>query len=238
MRVSRVALLCIAVPLAALGATPITQCPVKLTQPGLYELQDNLDAQGDCIVVMSDAVTIDLGGYRLNGSGVGIGIQDAPASGYRGSVVRNGTVSNFKTGINVANASVESVRAVGNQDWGIVVDRGTLRNAYAQNNVTGGLYGGPATLVTGSVSQGNGIGIQVGPGGSVVDSIAKDNTYTGIYGQGNNNVSRNDASGNGTIGIFVNCPSLVFGNLSAANGGSGIIGTGVLGGCVFEHNAP
>src|SRR5688572_10461474 len=83
----------------AASAAPgkIPNCPKTITQPGLYELQDNLEATGSCIIVQTDNVTINLHGFRIRGNGTGSAVIAADLT--RGTTVRNGTVTRFENAI-------------------------------------------------------------------------------------------------------------------------------------------
>jgi len=53
----------------AAAATQISSC-MMITEPGAYELVQNLQAwSGDCLMVQADFVTIDLKGFGIFGSG-------------------------------------------------------------------------------------------------------------------------------------------------------------------------
>ena len=54
-------------PEAAARETKITTCQT-ISQPGSYELANNLTATGDCLVITADGVTIDLAGFSIVGS--------------------------------------------------------------------------------------------------------------------------------------------------------------------------
>jgi hypothetical protein len=77
--------------------TKITTLPYTINTPGAYYLGGNLSAaSGDGITITSDDVTIDLMGFNLNGPGNGTGIF---MSGRTNVEIRNGTITNWQTGI-------------------------------------------------------------------------------------------------------------------------------------------
>jgi hypothetical protein len=82
--------------------TKIKQCQ-KIDQPGSYKLVDNLRASGDCLVITTEGVTIDLAGFAMTGDGTGTAIKgpQAPAGTIPQlrTVVRNGDISNFALAI-------------------------------------------------------------------------------------------------------------------------------------------
>ena len=58
----------------------ISKCGT-ISKPGSYVLTRNLTANGDCLVVAANFVTIDLGGWVITGNGTGGGITDQEAAG-------------------------------------------------------------------------------------------------------------------------------------------------------------
>jgi prepilin-type processing-associated H-X9-DG protein len=101
--------------------TPLRKCQT-ISQPGSYELADNLTTNGDCLVITADFVTIDLAGFTISGGTGGTGILATPSSGeLRGIAVRNGSISNFGEGVNLAFADgsiVEGLRVSGPPAFG------------------------------------------------------------------------------------------------------------------------
>lgn len=47
--------------------TPIKACQT-ISKPGSYELANNLTATGDCLLIATDFVTIDLAGFLISGA--------------------------------------------------------------------------------------------------------------------------------------------------------------------------
>jgi hypothetical protein len=88
----------------ASAQTAPTEGPVTIggcrtiDQPGSYQLVGNLTADGNCLVVTADGVTIDLGGFAITGNGTGTAIISKPkGTGIppARTVVRNGDISHF-----------------------------------------------------------------------------------------------------------------------------------------------
>jgi parallel beta-helix repeat protein len=135
-------------------ATPaaIKHC-TTITASGSYVLKKSLTHVGTCIVVAADFVTLDLDGQTLQGNGTGSGISDG---GFvqQGTVVRNGTVTNFATGIDLfasTGSVIERVRAIRNGGCGIVVGGdSTLSGNTAQQN-----GGGNTSSLTNCVTANN-----------------------------------------------------------------------------------
>src|SRR6266446_1772570 len=79
--------------------TKIKTCQT-ISQPGSYELANNLTATGDCLVITAEFVTIDLAGFLIRGTTpAGTGIL-APGGGL-GIVVRDGSISGFGTKVHL-----------------------------------------------------------------------------------------------------------------------------------------
>src|SRR5688572_22724139 len=65
-----------------------------IDQSGSYVFDRNIEATGDCLVIVTDNVTIDLAGYTITGNGGGRCIGTFAAEEREGITVRNGTVTN------------------------------------------------------------------------------------------------------------------------------------------------
>jgi hypothetical protein len=221
-------------PAAHAAATKIVNCPKTITQPGLYELQDNLDSAGTCIIVQADFVTIDLGGFRIRGNRIGSAITDSGLR--RGTTVRNGTVTNFENGIELGNASVDNVKSFGNDNVGIFVITGSVRNSHAEGNVNNhGISVGGRSLVAGNISVGNRTGISATHGSIVHGNTVADNTNHGILTLGTGmSIVNNAVFNNASMGIAVDCPSLVLANTALFHS-TNLLLRGV--GCKDDHNA-
>jgi hypothetical protein len=77
--------------------TQITKLPYEIKTPGAYYLGGNLSsAGGNGIHITSDHVTLDLMGFNLNGPGDSNGIY---MGGHTNVEIRNGTITNWGTGI-------------------------------------------------------------------------------------------------------------------------------------------
>jgi hypothetical protein len=89
-------------PATAAQASPIS-CGSTITSSVL--LTKNLNCTGDGLIVGANNLTIDLNGHRINGAGVGAGIQVSPSLPAAGLqlTVQNGTLRDFGTAIDVEN---------------------------------------------------------------------------------------------------------------------------------------
>jgi hypothetical protein len=223
----------------AVPAAPakINRCPTTITQPGAYELQDNLDSTGTCITVQADWVTIDLGGFRIRGAGRGSAITGTGPIAVRGTAVRNGTVTNFENGIEIPHGSVDNVRSMDNANVGILVFSGAVRNSHAEGNTNNhGISVGGRSIVTGNISVRNATGISASHASTINGNTVADNPMHGIVTAGTGlSIANNTVFNNGGFGIYVDCPSLVLANTVLLHPTANLRLNGV--GCKEEHNA-
>jgi hypothetical protein len=192
--------------------------PFLITEPGSYRLTSNLDlcdlSAGVCtstvhvndnaITITAPNVTLDLNGFEIvdDPTGTGNGIE---ALAQNNVVVRNGTIRNRSTGVNLtgSHCRVQDIRAVDNSSIGISV----------------GIHG----TVSDSVSHSNGSnGILVGDHGTVSDSVATSNTLVGINVGDHATVSGSIANSNGSSGINAGSAVLVVDSIASDNGANGI----------------
>ena len=228
---------------AVAAATKINKCPTTITLPGAYELDSDLDAKDDCIIVKSDGVTINLNGFLIRRVGGTPFVSAASAvtdqrnvTGqlFRGTTVRNGTVANFINAIELNNGIVEDIKSLDNTNVGILVIQGIVRNSLANGNSNNhGISVGPGSVVSGNVSTNNRTGISAGGFSLVSGNTVFNNTNGGISTLDSMNIVNNNASANGSFGIAVECPSLVLGNTAVGNAQNLLL---IFAGCKDEHN--
>jgi hypothetical protein len=102
----------LAPPADAREPTMIKACGT-ISQPGSYELADNLTTTGNCLVITADFVTIDLAGFSIDGGGsyqkltlILSGILAQPANGQlEGIAVRNGSITGFLNAVDLHSAN-------------------------------------------------------------------------------------------------------------------------------------
>jgi large repetitive protein len=68
----------------------------------------NCPANG--IVIGASGITLDLGGYTIDGAGAGAGNGVDNTAGYTGVIIKNGRIREFTTGVNLENATENRVR--------------------------------------------------------------------------------------------------------------------------------
>jgi hypothetical protein len=234
--------------------TQITACQT-LSASGSYVLANNLNPSADCLVIDAESVTIDLAGFSIVGAHTGAGIRTARE--LRDTVVRNGSIFGFESGISLVGGSsiVEQVRVGGNSGNGIFAS-GLVRNSTVYDNAgfgitaVGVVIGNTATsngsccagILGGGIVSGNDARANHGEGiiasGTVTGNSAVANAGNGIRAfnpdQGLT-VSNNSSGSNGGAGIVVACPAAVIGNAANANAGGNLVLQGA--GCISINNS-
>jgi hypothetical protein len=200
------------------GPFEIEKCQT-ISTPGSYKLVDNLTLTSTsptpvCLLITADFVTVDLAGFTISGVTIVQGghFTTAIEAGAEttGIAVRNGSISNFFFGVNLAGSGsvVEGLRVMGSAPIDGAV--GIAAAGIVKGNIVAGINAGPGTgtgiratgIVTGNYAMNNRIfGIAVGQGSTVIG-----NTATGT-------------SRSGGAGISVDCPSNVIDNTAVNNSG-------------------
>jgi hypothetical protein len=182
------------------GPTKIRECQT-IDASGSYVLTRNLQATGDCLLVIANDVSIDLSGFTISGDGTGNGISDAEKE-RTNIAVRKGTVTGFGgRGVNLFHTTAAVVEAI-----------------TARANGGTGITAGVGSTVTGNTAQANGAGIATWWGSTVTGNTALLNSGLGITAGVGSTVTGNTAQANGGDGMQVFCPSNVLGNTSTENG--------------------
>jgi hypothetical protein len=193
-----------------------------ISEPGSYELANNLTAARDCLVITADFVTIDLAGFTISGTQTQLcgGTAIAAGENTRGITVRNGSISGFGTGVDLAGEGsvVEGLRLSGNSSKASVIGiaakgivRGNIVEQFACVLESG--IGISATgIVTDNYVNHNQRGIGVGEGSTVIGNTVTNNLEGGLLVSCPSNVTNNTAVNNGQI-------SLPGGNLSLSGDG-------------------
>ena len=206
----------------ATAQTVLSACG-SLTK-GSYKLTRNLTATGHCLTLLDNFTTIDLNGFVITGDGridtYGIRMNPAAPSPI-GIEIRNGTITNFGTAINLPAASgvvVERVRAVRNTGDGIHVGpHCVIKDNVAAGNGSRGLTGGGCVGSGNTASSNAGWGLILGEGATVIGNTTRDNGETGTLTGAGSTVASNSSRSNDTYGIYVACPSNVLGNTATDN---------------------
>lgn len=209
------------------GPIEIDKCQT-ISQPGSYKLVNNLNATGNCLVITTEGVTVDLGGFAITGNGTGTAVTGPPAPTgtipQTRTVVRNGDISHFALATNLS-GTVEGLRVTSNGK-GIFVAVGIVRGNTAQLNGSAGI-GLVDGVVTGNLVVANDTGIFVEEAGVITGNQAAGNKIgIDVKGTGSTLIG-NIADGNSEIGLRVGCPSNLTQNTAVGNGTNLVLnGTG------------
>lgn len=168
-------------PQSALAATDINTC-LTISTPGSYRVTKNLTANGNCIVISTSFVTIELDGHTLTGNGTGFGISASSTTSFNNAhqaiKIRNGIITNFQVGINFFTSAarsvvVEETIVVANKGIGIAVDRGaTVRGNTVSGNGDRGIVAKSSLVIENNVSQNGTFGIDVACPSNVIGNIS------------------------------------------------------------------
>ncbi len=220
--------------------------PVTLSTPGSYVLTSDLTVTGTSahgIQVSADDISIDLGGFRIQGpvscsglgsavtcspSGAGIGIA---ANGRTRIRIERGTTRGFGGGgISTGNrARILAVNAESNATIGIVVGEGSqVSESSAYQNGSYGIFAYPDSVLSHNTSVSNyWTGIYGSSGASIVGNTAADNGADGISANAGSNVRENSVRLNEDDGIAAGSGAFVSDNSATSNAGDGIeVGAG------------
>jgi parallel beta-helix repeat protein len=197
----------------------IHKLPVTLNWPCYARLAGSLGGP-DGIIIMTNGVTLDLGGHTLDGRGVGTtGIL---LSGAHDVVIRNGVIRGWSSfGVNGSNSEfgrVEEVEFTRN-GTGLRLSEGAMvSHCRFIRNIAKGTQCGHASTITHCEAVENGEeGIQVGFGCLISHCVARENTGDGIATGVGCEVTQCTANNNGDTGIRVSNASFVHHNNAALN---------------------
>ncbi len=207
----------------------------NLTSPGRYYLTENLDKQ---IVVASDNVTIDLGGFEIRYTGAGPGptaISTVSILGTRNRLkVINGRIRGaWNLGIEAGyDCVVDSVDISDQITYGIKLGSSAVINGCTVHGpwVMGsggagphsGIYGHDCSIITRCVVRGiAGIGILGQNNSRISDCVSCSNAGCGIVAGDSASLQGCVASSNGVTGIDVSSGNAILNCTSERNGGAG-----------------
>lgn len=186
--------------------TPISSLPFVITNSGSYYLTTNLYAAAgqNGITIQTNSVTLDLGGFVLDGAATGL--TGVLVSGERQSIALfNGTIRGWSVaGVDASpgrQVHCSALRMAGNLGEGLLVGTDSLvESCTAFNNTGTGIAAVNQSRIVGCVADANGMGIRAsGWGNRIEDNSAGTNTLTGFRLDGGQNLLvRNLARYNGT----------------------------------------
>jgi hypothetical protein len=159
--------------------------PIQINAPGSYRLTSDILGNAlayDAIVeINAEAVTLDLNGFSIVGSGAGSGSKGAIFGGHR-VTVRNGFVRfAANDGVQLGGSSrVDDLHVHGSGRDGVrIAGEGSVRNVVATSNGGNGITAGAASVIDGCTATANGgSGISL-PSGTVRGSTATQNSDRG-----------------------------------------------------------
>jgi hypothetical protein len=165
--------------------TPISACPYTITTSGNYVVTRDLVASGDCIIIATNSIAIDLidlQGHSITGSGSGIGIGNRGDNGYLNLIITNGTIRKFDNGISPRGQFT------------------IIANMTVRDNTGNGITTGSSSTVVDTVASWNGLVGIVGPG-FVSGVQANHNAFRGMQLQFSI-ITDSEVNDNGDIGIW------------------------------------
>jgi hypothetical protein len=179
------------------GPIEIRKCQT-ISQPGSYKLVNNLTfsaSSGTCLTITASLVTIDLAGFSISGDG---GQSIAISGSGQGIVVRNGSIANFRTQVDLGSADssvVEGLRIFGFNDGVGILANGIVKGNIVTGHINGKGISGSGTI-TGNYVVENSIGIDVNQGSTVIGNTSVENDIFGIQVNCPSNVTDNTAISN------------------------------------------
>jgi hypothetical protein len=150
-------------------------------------------------VITADFVTIDLGGFSINGGPASAAAVLAQGQ-LQGIVVRNGSISGYLTSVALGSADGSIVEGLRVRGFQIAPGTGLIASGIVKGNTVGGFGTGISATgtVTGNYAVENGTGIKIGQGSTVIGNTATNNTQFGIVADCPSNLTDNTAVNNGT----------------------------------------
>ena len=206
----------------------ITACR-DITNQGAYQLANNLNAAGNCLVLKASGVAIDLNGFVIAGNGTGAGITDAGVQRLN-VTIRNGAIQQFNTAIDLSHSQViaiEQVTVTNNHNGIMAGPYATVSDSFIGfNTATGTLLGNFCAVRDNRVNNNSGsVGIDGGDYCSIIGNNASGNQVNVAIAAGRKVlVKQNNASNNAGIGIQVQDGSTVADNVASFDGILGIEG--------------
>jgi Right handed beta helix region len=239
---------------------------LKITQPGSYYLTGNLTgvAGKSTIQIASDHVTLDLGGFAINGGSQGVNVFAAPPATWANIIIRNGSITGCPNGgVSAASTDGAVLRDLTVYSCpGNGIDAGSgarIEHCTAEYCGGVGISGFLSARIRDCQANHNGAsGFEVRAGGTLDDSTASYNGFRGanvwaevtmrnckIIHNGENGIDALDGcviescvvQGNLGTGVNVGGASAVTGCTVETNGQFGIaIGSGRVTDCTVASN--
>ncbi len=206
-------------PTPTIGASPQTgQCGQRVTAN--FVLASDMTCTTDGFVINADNVTLDLGGHTITGPGMGPQTWPAPqldtvgvrTGGHTNVTIRNGTISQFSTGIyfvDMEKSRIEDVKSQNNR-FGFYI-HASKENAIRRSTVVGNVYGLHLQDANDNLVEGNslirqtynspggyGIYLYRSTGNRIVENTIENNVNWGIWFSDakGNTIFHNNVAGN------------------------------------------
>src|SRR6266540_2248349 len=206
-------------PTPTIGASPQTgQCGQRVTAN--FVLANDMTCTTDGFVINADNVTLDLGGHTITGPGMGPQTWPAPqldtvgvrTGGHTNVAIRNGTISQFSTGIyfvDMEKSRIEDVKSERNR-FGFYI-HASKENAVRRSTVVGNVYGLHLQDANDNLVEGNslirqtynspggyGIYLYRSTGNRIVENTIENNENWGIWFSDakGNTIFHNNVAGN------------------------------------------
>jgi parallel beta-helix repeat protein len=206
-------------PTPSLSAAPQSaQCGQRIASD--FVLANDLKCNGDAFIITADNITLDLGGRTITGPGMGPQTWPQPqldsvgvrTGGHAGVTIRNGTISEFSTGIYFVDMEKSRIEDVTSQRsrYGFYI-HASNGNTILRSTVVGNIYGLHLQDANENLIQSNNLVRQTynSPGGygiylyrsrnnRILENTIENNVNWGIWFSDarNNSIFRNNVSGN------------------------------------------
>jgi len=165
--------------------TKIKSLPYTISSPGLYYLGANFSyTLGNAITISAENVVLDLMGFTLQGGNASIGILVAANN----AEIRNGTVRNFDTGIEVGNSQpaksglhvshVSTYSCRNGQDLSACENARVVACDSSYNTSYGFAF--KTGIISGCTAYANGTGFYLNSAANVLGNSATGNSYRGF----------------------------------------------------------
>lgn len=191
------------------------------------------------ITVQEGAALRHISVYNGAGGGMIVGAN----SSIEDAVVYTAVAVGIETGTSssIRNCNVQFVSGGAAGQAAVRVGAGSIIDqCTARSNAMSGIVGGANTTVTNSLSvfngQGDGLGISLGQGSSVLDSVTRANSGNGIVVGNFSIVERSVAWGNDANGIVIGARSTVRASSIESSGLMGIAATNSAGAVIESNN--
>ncbi len=209
--------------------TPIGSLPFTIATPGSFYLTTNLTGAAglDGILIQTSDVTIDLGGFDLNGS-TGALAAIRLGAGVENVAIRHGSIRGWTTGISASSANrctIQDLRVAGSAGTGIAVGTDSVvRDCLTWGNQGHGVICDSGSRVSNCTASSNGgNGLVVSNACQIVGSLASNNGAIGFLAGSDAQLDKCKSSGNGAAGVSVGADATINETTASANLDIGIL---------------